>query len=333
MSSISIPVNTNENPQLRAMNMFRDLPAVADLIELCFASTMDNDGHRYVADMRRASLDDSFLRWANHMTESASLPLTGFVWEQDGRIIGNASLIPFRDQGRRIYLIANIAVHPDHRRHGIARALTQRAMEHARNKKANTIWLHVRDDNPGAVSLYEQLGFQAVARRTTWTATPDSQLYRPVTGIKIDSRQPHFWSLQKEWLRRIHPDALNWYRSFDINSLRPGLMNWLYLLFVDMNIKQWAAVRDSHLLATLTWTQSIGRAESLFAAAGERSEPEALMHLLIHARRFLSSQRKLTLEYPYGEMTEAFVGAGFKEHRTLIWMRAEGATQSNLFRK
>jgi len=57
------------------------------------------------------------------------------------------------------------------------------------------------------------------------------------------------------------------------------------------------------------------------------------MHLLIHARRFLASQRTLTVEYPFGEMTEAFIAAGFKEHRTLLWMRAEGATQSTLFRK
>ena len=41
---------------MRAMNMFRDLPAVADLIELCFASTMDNDGQRYIADMRRPAM-------------------------------------------------------------------------------------------------------------------------------------------------------------------------------------------------------------------------------------------------------------------------------------
>ncbi len=333
---------------MRALNIFRDLPAVADLIELCFASTMDNDGQRYVADMRRASRDDGFLRWATHMTETASLPLTGFVWEQDGRIVGNASLIPFRDQGKRIYLVANIAVHPDHRRHGIARALTQRAVEHARSKKTTALWLHVRDDNPGAIHLYEELGFQEIARRTTWISKPDSffnQNLAPSQGdpsIQIVPRHPRFWLTQQDWLRRIHPNALNWYHSFDINSLRPGLMNWMYLLFVDMNIKQWAAVRGDNLLATLAWTQSTGRSESLFAAAGlalsgaggkVEAPSEALMRLLTHARRTLPSQSRLTLEYPAGEMVEAFTAAGFKEHRTLLWMRADGATQSNLFRK
>lgn len=333
MSSVTIPVKTNEpHPHMRAMNMFRDLPAVADLIELCFASTMDNDGQRYVADMRRASRDDGFLRWASHMTESASLPLTGFVWEENGRIVGNASLIPFRDQGRRIYLIANIAVHPEFRRRGIARILTQRAVKYGWDKKSSALWLHVRDDNPGAIGLYQELGFQEVARRTTWTAKPDPGIPKPDTETQIVPRHPRFWSLQQDWLHRLHPDVLGWYRSFNLNSLRPGLMNWLYLLFVDMNVKQWAAVRGDRLLATLSWAPYGGRSESLIAAAGEGSGPEALVQLLIHARRELSGHSTLSLEYPAGEMTEAFLAAGFAERRTLLWMRAEPATRRRFVR-
>jgi len=130
MSSVSVPIGSGKHPNMRPMSMFRDLPAVADLIELCFADSMDRDGQRYINDMRRASRDNSFLKWASGMTETASLPLTGFVWEEDERIIDNASVIPFRDKGRKIYLIANIAVHPDYRRRGIGRILTQRAMQH-----------------------------------------------------------------------------------------------------------------------------------------------------------------------------------------------------------
>src|SRR6185295_13058974 len=106
MSSVTIQAKTNDHPNMRPLNVLRDLPAVADLIELCFSSTMDNDGQRYLSDMRRASRDDSFLSWASHMSETASLPMAGFVWEQDGSIVGNSSLIPFRDRGKRVYLIA-----------------------------------------------------------------------------------------------------------------------------------------------------------------------------------------------------------------------------------
>jgi ribosomal protein S18 acetylase RimI-like enzyme len=331
MSTITLPVRSSEHPHVRALNVFRDLTSVADLIELCFASTMDNDGQRYVSDMRRASRDDSFLRWANRMSETTSLPLTGFVWEQDGRIVGNASLIPFRERGKRIYLIANVATHPEYRRHGIARALTQRAMEQARAKKAHALWLHVRDDNPGAIKLYEDLGFREVARRTNWTAKPDSLLPAADSNIQITPRHSRFWQTQRDWLRRLNPDELGWYRSFSLNLLQPGFMNSLYLFFMDIYIKQWTAIRNDELLATLTWTPQAGRSESLYPAtkpalsgvsADEAPISEALTQLLLHARRTLSKQPALTLDYPAGEMTGAIQGAGFKQHRTLIWMKA-----------
>lgn len=322
---------------MRAMNMFRDLSAVADLIELCFADSMDRDGQRYVADMRRASNDNGFLKWAANMTETASLPLTGFIWEENNRIVGNASLIPFRDKGKKIYLIANIAVHPDHRRKSIARILTQRAMTYGWDKKASALWLHVRDDNPGAIKLYADLGFQEIARRTTWTAKPDPLLSKPKTDTQIVTRHTRFWSQQRDWLRRLHPDVLGWYRPININSLRPGLMNWLYLMFVDMNIKHWAAIQGDKLLATLSWTSQGNKSDTLIPATppgqiNAEESTQALLQLLIRARRVLANRTTLSLEYPGGEMTDAFISAGFIERRTLLWMRAESATQRLSFR-
>ena len=322
MSSVIIPVKTKDQPHLRPLNVLRDLSAVADLIELCFSPTMDNDGQRYLSDMRRASRDDSFLRWASHMSETASLPLMGYVWEEDGRIIGNASLIPFRSKGKRIYLIANVATHPDYRRRGIGRALTERVMKQARDKNAASIWLHVRDDNPGAIELYQELGFQEIARRTTWQANPEHRLISSVTGIKIVPRHPRFWPLQQEWLQRVYPKELSWYQSWNINSLRPGLWNWIYLLFIDFNVKQWAAVQREELLATLTWMPQGGRSESLFAGTGSSPKSgEALAALLMHARRTITYPPYLTLDYPAGKMTEAIQSAGFNPRRTLLWMR------------
>lgn len=337
MSSISIPVKTSDHPHIRPLSVLRDLSAVADLIELCFSPTMDNDGQRYLSDMRRASRDDSFLRWASRMTETASLPLMGYVWEQDGQIIGNASLIPFRRRGKRIFLIANVATHPDYRRHGIGRALTERVMKQARDKKAAAIWLHVRDDNPGAIRMYEELGFQEIARRTTWQAGPDSRLSYPVSDIQILPRHPRYWPQQQEWLQQIYPDNLSWYHSWKLGSLRPGLWNWAYLLLIDFNIKQWVAVQKNELLATLTWMPHGGRAEALFAATSPRlpdapsgngagtpgtvPSAQALTCLLIHARRTLTYQPQLTLEYPANEMTDAISAAGFRARRSLLWMR------------
>jgi GNAT superfamily N-acetyltransferase len=326
MSTITLPAQSNQPPQLRSLNVLKDLSAVADLIELCFSNTMDNDGQRYLSDMRRASRDNSFLRWANRVSDTTSLHLMGFVWEQDKKIIGNASLIPFRDRGKRIHLIANVATHPDHRRRGIARALTERTMEHAREKNTSALWLHVRDDNPGAIKLYEDLGFKEVARRTAWIAPPTSSDPQPDPDIQIVSRHPRFWSLQREWLRRLYPDPLAWYHSWNFNALQPGFWNWLYLLFADFNIRQWAAVRGDKLLATLSWMPYAARSESLYAALPampeDATDARALTSLLQQARRELIHHSALTLDFPAGEMTEAIETAGFTPRRTLIWMRA-----------
>jgi ribosomal protein S18 acetylase RimI-like enzyme len=328
MRSVTIPVKANDHPHIRPVNVLRDLSAVADLIELCFSSTMDHDGQRYLSDMRRASRDDSFLNWASHMAETASMPMTGYVWEQDGRIVGNASLIPFRDHGKRVYLIANVATHPEYRRHGIGRALTERTMVQARAKNASAVWLHVREDNPGAIRIYESLGFHEIARRTAWYSGPERFLTGSETGIAIVPRHPRFWPLQINWLRRSYPEPLSWYHSWNLNAMRPGFWNSLYLFFIDFQLKQWAAVRSDELLATLTWMPQGGRTESLYAAipnlvlsADETSHGEALTQLLIQAQRAMAHYAPLSLDFPAGEMTEAIRAAGFIPQRTLLWMR------------
>ncbi len=324
MASITVPVRP-KHPNLRALNIMRDLPEVADLIELCFASTMDSEGQRYIQDMRRAGRDSSFSRWANRATESTSLPLTGYIWEEKGKIVGNASLVPFRYKRQRIYLIANVAVHPDYRRRGIARALTERAMIHAREKKADSVWLHVRDDNPGAIKLYSNLGFVERARRTTWQSLGDSTVLQLKTDIRITNRHSYWWPIQQKWLSRLYPNLLAWHRDWGFQALRPGLSNWLYLFFVSINVRQWAAVKSNRLEAVLSWIPS-WRAESLYAAVGSGSDPEALTVLLLHARHVLSHHRYLSLEFPASDFDQAIQKADFRALRTLIWMEAGKAT-------
>jgi ribosomal protein S18 acetylase RimI-like enzyme len=322
MSSITIPARAEAHPNLRSLNALRDLPAVADLIELCFSSTMDSDGRQYVQDMRRAGKDNSFVRWANRAIETTSLPLSGYVWEENGKIVGNASVIPFKRGKQRVYLIANVAVHPDHRRKGIARTLTERAITHAREKNVTEIWLHVRDDNPGAIDLYTKLGFVERARRTSWHAYTDPHPPTLATDVTISGRKPGDWPTQLDWLLHLYPERLAWHRNWSFNSLRPGLWNWLYLLFVDLNIRQWTAIKKGRMEAALAWIP-YGRGESLFAATVPGSDPAALTALLLQARRELfHSYSSVALEFPVSEFDDAIQSAGFKPLRTLIWMQA-----------
>lgn len=323
MSSIPIPARMPAHPNLRALNVLRDLPQVADLIELCFHQSMDRDGENYVREMRRASTNQA---WMRSMENASSMPLNGYVWEQDGKIVGNASLILFRHNRQKIYMLANVAAHPDHRHRGIGRAVTEQVISHARQHGADELWLNARDDNPDALDMYTDLGFREHSRRTQWLAVDLPTPPNASGEFQIVPRQPRFWPTQHAWLERQHPNELAWYRAWNFKGLAPGLWNWLYLLFVDMNLRQWAALRGDQLQAVLSWTPNGSRYEPLWLALGPDSAPEAAASLLVHARRELG-QRKFILDYPPGPADESIRAAGFVPQRTLIWMRADGATK------
>lgn len=326
MTSLSLPARSQDG-HLRPLNVLRDLPHVADLIELCFAGGLDRDGRSYVEEIRRASNDHAFLRWVNHAMEGASVPLAGVVWEEDGRIVGNASLVRFRRKGIRYFLIANVATHPDYRGRGIARALTEQALKTARQRGADQVWLHVRAENASAIKIYTDLGFEERARRILWRVPSDSPL--PQDGapglLAIVRRDPRFWPQQRAWLERSHPEELAWYRPWDWSVLQPGLWNWLYRLFVEFDLRQWVALTGDRLQAALAWVPSY-RNDLLWLACGPESDPAAVTAVLQHARRELGYRRSLWLEHPAGLQEEAIRSAGFFPYRTLIWMRAPHAT-------
>jgi [ribosomal protein S18]-alanine N-acetyltransferase len=61
--------------------------------------------------------------------------------------------------------IGTIAIHPDYRRHGLARKLLVRSLIEAHAEGAQTAMLEVRRGNLGAQALYTQLGFEVVGVR------------------------------------------------------------------------------------------------------------------------------------------------------------------------
>ncbi len=317
--------------RMRSLNMLRDLPAVADLIELCFSSTLDAEGRSYIDQMRRNGRDSGFLNWAPRVIETVSLPLSGFVWEDErGRVVGNVSLIPFFRRGQKIFLIANVATHPDYRRKGIARQLTSAALERAREKHAQAVWLHVRDDNPGAIQLYRELGFVERSRRTNWQASFGSVASdQSRSSILVMPRQGRDWPLQSEWLARAYPSLLDWYQPENWGIFRPGIFNALYRLLIDVNTVQWSAYNNGKLQGVLACQRVAGRLDRLWMSLPAQPEAEAVTMLLFHARRLLSQSHGMRMEYPAGTMDEAIRAAGFTSQRTLAWMEAPGEQLSH----
>ena len=133
MSAQALTVEKAHAAHLRPFDIRSDLSAVADLVELCFKDSLDADGRLYIRQMRRTAKSGHLLNLAAAAGGSSNTPPGGYVWVEADRLVGNLSLIPVFSQGVTRYLIANVAVHPDFRRKGIARALTQAALEKVEN--------------------------------------------------------------------------------------------------------------------------------------------------------------------------------------------------------
>ena len=68
--------------------------------------------------------------------------------------------------------VANLAVSPEVRRRGIGRALVSATLDEARRRKAEAVFLEVREGNSAARRLYRSCGFDEVGRRRGYYTRP-----------------------------------------------------------------------------------------------------------------------------------------------------------------
>jgi [ribosomal protein S18]-alanine N-acetyltransferase len=68
--------------------------------------------------------------------------------------------------------VLNLAVAPDCRRHGVARALLRAGLTRLRKRRVQEVFLEVRESNQSAQSLYRSSGFRPVGQRTAYYRNP-----------------------------------------------------------------------------------------------------------------------------------------------------------------
>ena len=88
--------------------------------------------------------------------------------QRDGvsRVVAFCNYWLVRDE---VHLL-NIATHPDHRRHGHARALMGHVVDFASRHRCRYVTLEARRSNQGALDLYREFGFEAVGIRPKYYA-------------------------------------------------------------------------------------------------------------------------------------------------------------------
>jgi ribosomal-protein-alanine N-acetyltransferase len=305
---------------LRRLDMRRDLAKVADLVEVCFYDTLDPEGKQYLNEMRRAAQTASLMGWASNLIDEAPMPPSGYVWEEDGRLVGNLSLIPIMVQGKRGYMIANVATHPDYRGRGIAKSLTVSALRHAQEHGAASAWLQVREDNLSAIHIYDINGFKERLRRTSWYSGPNFSEQPIRAKVRVGKRQPIHWALQRDWLKRIYPIELTWHLPFDWNLFRPDVWGKIYRFFIVEFLHHWSVERNGELKGVLSWRHTGGFADTLWLAVPEQMDEEAILVLLAKARNSIRQGQPLGLNFPSNSAVDVLRQAGFYPHQTLIWM-------------
>lgn len=217
---------------LRPINTIRDLVEVADLIERAFADDMDESGRRAVREMRWFGRLGFLFGWLDTLNGPGQGIIPGFVWIEDGHVMGNATVRRLSMFGRG-WMIGNVAVAPEWRGRGIARSLMNASVESAGQQNADWIALQVRSDNTIARNLYASMGFQAVGETIDFQRTAPDRVARPdqlVEG-RLRAARPedtdHIFALAQasiseamRWAEPVHRSA------FEL-GLERRLSDWL----------------------------------------------------------------------------------------------------------
>ncbi len=314
---------------LRPVNLSRDVPQVVGLLNLAFRSSLRSEGRR-LGDPQLSA----YPGWASRWRQFRQGVVPGFVWEEGGRIVGNVSVLPTRLFGR--FAIANVAVHPDYRRRGIARHLMEAALDMLEKHGGRVVMLQVRHDNDAAIRLYRSLGFGIVGSITTWDASYRQVRLLPVarSGSNPDRSGAYFvrplrggeWRAAWELDRNSFAPDLNWPEPLEPDAYRISLGRRLDQFFSGRRQEYWVAVNgDDELVGLASLVSEWGRAHALalrVPAAGPGEVERALLAKLLRRLEYLP-RRHVRLEHPAGDtaVTELLFQANFTNRRTLTVMR------------
>ena len=130
-------------------------------------TTMTADRVAQVAALEKICFHDPWSE--NSVASELKNPLSLWLVALDGETVvgyvGSQSVEGEAD-------MMNVAVHPEHRRRGIARMLINELTDALAKQGVHSLALEVRSSNAPAIALYEQLGFSQVGRRPNYYRNP-----------------------------------------------------------------------------------------------------------------------------------------------------------------
>jgi len=315
----------------RLINLNRDIPQVMKLLELVFGGSLDAEGQRMLSDSARASQGPALLWRLNPATSKLSL---GFVWEVNGRIVGNVTLLTTKTAGR--YQVVNVAVHPEFRRRGIARGLMQQVTTMVQQRDGREILLQVDKHNSSAIALYQSLGYDALGSMTSWfsavsrlraiPANLNSGMEQPLPAIRLRELRRQEWQAAYALDRASLPADLNWPELPPPDFYKTSFWGQMANLVNGRRTESWVAVTAQNALTGLVHIFSEwGQPHIAFmrihpAWRGQVSRPLAAQ--MVHRLQAMP-RRNIRLEHPDDDtiVNDLLREANFSPRRTLTHMR------------
>lgn len=323
---------------LRPVDPSRDMRQMAALMEGAFGGDLTRQGREALRELKIMSHFGPFLWLLDRISPEFHETFRGFVWVEDGRIVGTVNVGRVGPYSPR-WLISNVAVRPDYQGQGIANYLVQAAIDLAREHGGEWAILQVHADNVPACKLYQHLGFEQIAAVTELRL----EMVRPVAFAPAGSpstssgqacvlRRRNYSEWRKEYalaLAAISKEArwLNPVRADHfVAGLDQRLSKWLSSLIAGRREHRLAVEEGDRFIATLTVLASRWQGEhslELMVHPDHRGQLEEM--LITEALNILGSypSRGVAVSHPaeHQEAIEALNLRGFVEKRTLAQMR------------
>jgi ribosomal protein S18 acetylase RimI-like enzyme len=312
---------------------------VAELIADAFATELDERGAAALREMRVMARLGGLLNVINVSGNELDDFFGGFVWEEEGKIIGNITVQRADKYGAR-WQIANVAVAPTWRGRGISRKLMETALEHVRSHGGKWAVLQVYAENAIAYSLYQRLGFEVVGGVT------DMEAPRTPKGVAPPS------------LPNLRPfGGDDWQQLYDLaNSQSGGQSQWWrplrrsdFQISFEQQVSEWAwktiGRRQHFRTAILPGNTPLGRKAVRFEAAAvltvERWNGPHKLQLLVRPQWWGSWEQGLvdwalnlltpypvwkiitSIPHDFDAARNALATRGFLPLRTLLTMKLD----------
>jgi ribosomal protein S18 acetylase RimI-like enzyme len=323
-----------EESGLRPMEPGRDLAGVASLIQDAFEDELDRAGQAALREMRSMKRLGPLLWFLDNASLEFSQLLSGFVWVEEGQIVGNAT-VSRAAPGSNRWIISNVAVAEAFRGRGIAWALMDAAIELIREWEGRTVILQVRDNNAPALHIYHTLGFDQVfgMAHLRLDRVPDvSPRALSSTGVRPrrfdvnDARRDYELALadSPKQVQLERPVRFTRYRL----GLEHRLTDWLRQLVGGGASLRLVLESEGRFDATIvaepgTWWRENQIKMTVHPSARGRVE-EVLIGQTLHYLQPWGRRATLVRHPTYHpEGIEAFKSFGFVEERTLLWMKLE----------